>query len=330
MTQILQFSDERERALRYESNLNKSNAKSLFEAARDGDIEKIRLILQDDKIQLADICLMDMDKFHTMYDRREEYRTSSTLTTYLDACNRIKSNAIEGTKLLVEHGADISLRLSSSIGPVCAAMKKAIQYDFLEVAFYLLAKGTPVPSCHGCQSVEMIQILMLHGADVGPSSNSIRTLFFTSVNNQEKQRKILDFALILGDDINAVDRNGMTALSAAAMHGDSLTVQFLCDAGASLDIPDDHGRTALAISFHSLHYGYMRRYGGPLPYADKFETYRIIRDEPKRRHDIAISLAFSMGLHPRLGAGSRFLDFDENLLRMIMEVSGLVVSGNYI
>ena len=325
MTHVLQFSTERELPLRYESNLNKSNAESLFMAAGDGDIEQMRLCLQYDDIQLAELCLTDMDNFHTMFDRREEYTIASTLTTYLDACNRTESSAIEGTKLLVEHGADISLRLSSTIGPVCAAMQKAIRYDMLEVAFYLLAKGTPVPRCHGCQSVEMIQLLMLHGADVG-HINSTQTLLFTSVNNQEQQRKILDFALILGYDINAVDRIGMTALSAAAMHGDSLTVQFLCDAGASLDIPDDKGRTALAISFHSLHYGY-RRYGGPLPYADKSETYRIIRDEPKRRHDIAVAVAFSMGLHPRLGAGSKMSDLDDEILRMIMEKTGIVVAS---
>ena len=290
-----------------DGELNGSDAISLFLAARDGDLAKMSFILDNGVIGLANICLAER------YGDGDII--STTLTEYLYACSKVGSNAVEGIKLLVEHGADISITLSSEGGDdISAAMHKAIRFDMLDVVWYLLALGTPCPMVHFCRSVEMIQILMLHGADVQARGYSNKTLLFTTETNQEKKRKILEFALSHGVDINAVDKFGRTALMWAAMNGNVPTVRYLCDSGARLDIKDEEQRTALGCLLHNW------------PDAFGKETYQILRDEPLRRNKIAVAVAFSMGLHPRLGAGSRVLAFDDEILRMIMGETGLVMS----
>jgi hypothetical protein len=264
-----------------DNELTKPKAESLFLAARDGDLIQMRLILQDDVIGIADICLME--------ENSDESITATTLTEYLKACRRLGSPAIEGVKLLVEHGARISLETSSSSsdrGTSCtsAAMRMAMLYDMVEVVWYFLSQGTRCPTVHDGRSVEMIEMLILYGADVQDRSNSANdTLLFSSLYDQEKQREILEFALSHGVDINAVDRFGRTALNRATMHGNEPTVRYLCNKGANLDIQDEHGRTALgtAIYWYNDAFNYSGR--GPPPHINKHETYRILRDEVYRR-----------------------------------------------
>ena len=232
------------------------------------------------------------------------------------------ADALEGTKLLVKHDADISVEIFADYGGAGeedAAIKKAIWGDMLEVTSFLLAQGIRCPRVHDCKSVEMIQILMLHGADVRARGASNDTLLFSSVYNQEKKRKILEFALSHGVDINSVNLDGMTALNKAACQGNAPTVQYLCEMGASLDIPDRlRGHTPLANAFFYLSRIFYCYCGDGPPHINKRETYRILHDEPLLRHQ-QIAMAFAMGLHPRLGAGSRVLSIDDEVLRMIMK-----------
>ena len=55
----------------------------------------------------------------------------------------------------------------------------------------------------------------------------------------------IKLCLAAGDDINAADSNGRTALFGAAQQGFDKVVQFLADNGAKVDVKDRNGRTAL-------------------------------------------------------------------------------------
>ena len=95
MTHTLRFSNGlRSPSIQYESELNRSNAKLLFLAARSGDLEKMKIILRDDVIGLANICLADKNECGCGDIQ------GTTLTMFLDACYKSRANAIEGTKLL--------------------------------------------------------------------------------------------------------------------------------------------------------------------------------------------------------------------------------------
>ena len=52
----------------------------------------------------------------------------------------------------------------------------------------------------------------------------------------------------LGNDVNAANIYGETALQGAAFRGVNAVVQYLADQGAKLDTKDSHGWTALAIA----------------------------------------------------------------------------------
>jgi ankyrin repeat protein len=49
----------------------------------------------------------------------------------------------------------------------------------------------------------------------------------------------------LGNDVNAVNSMGLTALHGAANRGSDDIIQFLVDKGAKLDVKDKEGRTPL-------------------------------------------------------------------------------------
>ena len=300
------------------TKLNRLNASSLFTAASSGELEKMKFILRDDVLGLANICLAEEGHGNLYGDI-----VDTTLTQYLDACNKSGADALEGTKLLFKHGADISVEIFTGLdgdSEEDAAIKKAIWGDMLEVTSFLLAQGARCPLVHDCQSVEMIKILMLHGADVRARDASNATLLFSEVDNQDEKREILEFALSHGVDINSVNLKGMTALNAAACQGNAPTVQYLCEMGASLDIPNKTlGHTPLASAFFYLSHIFLYYDRDRPPHINKRETYRILQAEPSLRHWKAMAMGFAMGLHPRLGAGSRVLSFDEEVLRMILK-----------
>jgi hypothetical protein len=170
----------------------------------------------------------------------------------------------------------------------------------------------------------MIELLVFHGADVKARDRWDETLIFSDLFSNEKQLEILDFALSHGLDINAVNYFGRTALHCAARHSNAPNVQYLCQMGASLDIRDNFECTPLDTAIHWRECEY-KCWSGPSPlHTNKELTYEILRDEPSFRENTAAALAFSMGLDPRLGGGSQMRGLDENLVRMILEETGLV------
>ena len=66
---------------------------------------------------------------------------------------------------------------------------------------------------------------------------------------KEEESRALEavkLAIELGADVNAVNKDGQTALHAAAYLGSNPIIQLLADKGAKLNLKDKYGRDAAA------------------------------------------------------------------------------------
>ena len=69
--------------------------------------------------------------------------------------------------------------------------------------------------------------------------------------SEEQQRQLLEaakLAIQLGGDVNAVNREGRTALHGAVLLGDTAMIQFLASKGANMNAKDMYGETPLTIA----------------------------------------------------------------------------------
>lgn len=68
---------------------------------------------------------------------------------------------------------------------------------------------------------------------------------------EEGEKKVLEAVKVvveLGADVNAADKNGLTAMHAAAFTGADAIVQFLADAGAKVNVKDKAGQTPWSMA----------------------------------------------------------------------------------
>jgi len=79
-------------------------------------------------------------------------------------------------------------------------------------------------------------------AAVGMAQNDARRA------NEAAALDVIKLLVANGVDVNAVNRNGQTALHGAARAAEDTIVRFLAEHGAALDIKDRQGRTALDIA----------------------------------------------------------------------------------
>lgn len=129
---------------------------------------------------------------------------------------------------LVEAGADPNLFTDSRLGPVLAA-GLGVNED-IEYCKALLERGadpniaitwkghTKRMSLSYARSVEMIELLVKHGADVHAKASDIEETFLHHVTKKEKyESKLLQVYLNHGIDVNAKDEYGCTPLEHLVM-----------------------------------------------------------------------------------------------------------------
>jgi len=69
-----------------------------------------------------------------------------------------------------------------------------------------------------------------------------------SVEEERDALEALKLTIELGCDVNAANKNGLTALHGAASTGADEIIRFLVSKGAKLDVMDKYGETPLSIS----------------------------------------------------------------------------------
>jgi ankyrin repeat protein len=119
--------------------------------------------------------------------------------------------------------------------------------------------ATPFWRAAMSSDVEVMKVLVAGGADPNLSSaKGITPLMVAaglgwignfSQNAPDSWMEAVRYCLELGNDINAVDDDGFTALHGAASRGDNEMVQFLVDNGARVDIINLEGNSAADMAF---------------------------------------------------------------------------------
>lgn len=321
----------RRKMLRYRKNkerltvLQEHNSKKLFEAAKIGDLEHMKHILHDDMVGIADFDYRLKNDYVVLF---------TTLTVWINACSQkvydgceIGTKALDGTVLLVDHGANIM----SNIHFKSNAIIRAVETGMLDVAEYLiqmvsnLSIKTLNHIMFSCNSVEMLQLLRCHGADITSRREYGETILMKNNINEKSQRDIRRLALSCGVDVNAKCMGGSTALHEAAVYGDLPSVMDLCQAGASLDVKDEKGNTPLQTAILWANKHWRMRHDCEPPQTNFNGTVRFLREEPLRRHVEALQFLSVVIEHPEnLGSEHDFNLLDRETQKTIMSMVHLV------
>jgi ankyrin repeat protein len=162
-----------------------------------------------------------------------------------------KLDSVEVIKKMIAKGADINARMTRN------GMKDGQRNRLNRLgttAFFLAAKNT---------DIEVMKVLAAAGADAKiPSADLTTPLMVASglylwnpgedggslLGQEQEVLEAVKICVEMGDDVNAANMYGETALHGAAYRGANLVVQYLADSGAKLDAKDVHGWTALTVA----------------------------------------------------------------------------------
>lgn len=157
---------------------------------------------------------------------------------------------VDMVQLLLKHGAEVnSINQNGDTSLLLAVIRQ-----HKDVAIVLLSRGakpnihnekySPLLSAIGNQDLDMVRLLIKHGARVNDSSEVLETplILSTKVGTTE----ITKFLLSSGADIYMTDKkNGATALHPAAFNGNLSTVKLLLSKGADINRRDSNKVTPL-------------------------------------------------------------------------------------
>jgi ankyrin repeat protein len=188
-----------------------------------------------------------------LLERGADPRSESSGRTPLHSAVWTEQPAL--VQALLARGADPNARLKKPIPRVGRWLGGALEVKQPGATpFWLAAHLANVP---------MMQLLVEHGADplLASDDGSTPLMMAVGLDNYEGwerhgivwrgERSVLlqryleaaKYALTLGADVNAANKNGETALHAAALVGGNEIVEFLVSKGAVVSVKDKKGRT---------------------------------------------------------------------------------------
>jgi ankyrin repeat protein/thiol-disulfide isomerase/thioredoxin len=214
----------------YESN------EDIIDAARQGDIAKLKSIL---------------DKDPAMINARDgEAQTALYCTAF--------GGHKEAVELLIDNGADIEARNNMGY----TALHAAARADRREVVKLLLAKGANInarsdlgrtclylPVENGYE--EMVKILIANGVEVNAKDDQDWTPLHLAVSRGRKD--ISKLLIQNGANVNARNKNGFTPLHTVAHNGYTEIADLLITNGADVSARAEDGTTALHWSAEAGH-----------------------------------------------------------------------------
>jgi ankyrin repeat protein len=167
-----------------------------------------------------------------------------------DRMRGIQEGKFDLVKALLEHGANPNAQLQTN--PVLYG------YDTTKQP----KNSTPLSLAAFAGEADIMRLLADHGADptMKPDDGLSPLLIAAGATrslsiSRESTADILEAikaAVELGDDINARDRQGNTAMHAAVKNESVELVQFLADRGAELDVKNNQGQTPLFLAEHEF------------------------------------------------------------------------------
>jgi ankyrin repeat protein len=169
--------------------------------------------------------------------------------TFLNSIDR--EPMLDIINVLLERGAKVNVRMKE-VPP--------IRRSFLRVTGSLswvdFTGQTPFLTASLAADVTVMRLLMKYGADpnIATIEGTTPLMAAAGVNwvydqtfdeGPAARLEAVKLCADLGQDVNAVNTMGLTALMGAANRGSDDIIKFLVDKGARLDLKDKEGRTAL-------------------------------------------------------------------------------------
>ena len=220
------------------------SAKSLQEAAADGDIEQVKLLISKG----ADVNAKDKSGtalHHACKKGRTEVVRllisygANVNASSIDAIKPLHYAAISGDKqtveLLLSKGADINAKDWDGRTPLFQAMASPAA-GRKEVVELLVAKGAKVPALHLAAyraDIEKVQKCLQEGIDINSQEDFCCAALHAAANSGKKD--IVDFLIGKGATVDAIDSRGMTPLFYAAKHNYEDIADLLLTKGADVN-----------------------------------------------------------------------------------------------
>lgn len=156
---------------------------------------------------------------------------------------------VDMISMLLAHGANPNARLKD------ATPGRAISDDPDPI---LRGGSTPFLRAAKTGDLPVMRLLLKAGADPSLGSQFGATPLMAAAGvgleyggnfpPEARSLEAVKLCLQLGADVNAVDKDGLTALHGAAARGADQIVQFLVEKGARMDVKDKKGRTPLDVA----------------------------------------------------------------------------------
>jgi len=215
--------------------------KDLFEAARDGDVERVQELI------VAGADVNDTTAGHGM----------PALAIAIDQASR-DVGQVAVVELLISHGARLDLTDSRGRTLLIHALTKgaAVVKVLLDAGIDVNAQDdfgrTALSYAMPQHDDKVFDLLLEYGADVRLLSDGGSVAMQSAIANKHLDR--VDKLLDLGIDVNAKDSEGQTALFSAIDDWSPRlpAVEFLLNRGAIINIEDDFGNTPLSMAKKNL------------------------------------------------------------------------------
>jgi ankyrin repeat protein len=157
---------------------------------------------------------------------------------------------LEFIEYLLERGADVDAR-TREVPP-----SRRWLYSLGDVSWVDFTGQTPFLRAALSGDTSVMRLLVEHGANPGIATNAGTTPLMaaaganwvvaqTYTESPEALLEAVELCLELGNDINAVNSMGLSALIGAANRGSNDIIRLLADSGADLHVIDVEGRSAV-------------------------------------------------------------------------------------
>jgi len=234
-------------------------AKSLHEAAAEGDIEQVKSLISkgtdvNAKDKLGRTALhYASEKGHTEVARLLISHGAYVNVTGASDRNRTPLHyaAMIGDKqtveLLISKGANINAKDRNGSTPLFEAMRSPA-VGRKEVVELLVSKGAKIPELHLAAylgDMEKLKKYLQDGIDINSQEDFGSTPLHAAANSGKKD--IVEFLINKGADVDAKAKDvfGLTPLYCAAMHNYEDIADLLLAKGADVNAKDNHGYTLL-------------------------------------------------------------------------------------
>ena len=235
---------------------------SLHEAAADGDIEQVKLLIskgadvnEKGRWGITPLHLASREGHaevaRLLISKGAYLNSVSENAPGLNEMTPLHCAAASGNKqtveLLLSEGAEINARNGGGRTPLFEAMKSSAA-GRKEIVELVVAKGAKVPALHLAAyvgDIEKVRKCLQDGIDINSQENFCCTALHAAANGGKKD--VVEFLINRGANIDARDTSGMTPLYYTAIHNCEDIADLLLSKGADVNAKDESG-------FALLHY----------------------------------------------------------------------------